>query len=227
MSEQEEVQIVQDPEEHWADLMEDDLRLLHRDNGGAGGAASLTTPSMAVYKVVSYIVQKSLDFDYQDVLEYGVDGVLGLYDMHVHLTAEEKEHLQQVLLSLGGRAQTGEMTRFSLGDDGEDSALAEVKYCSWNFAREALLKKLFMAALRQHRGQREVTPLEYFKDLAAKLGVSKAERIGTCFDMTPLDPSLIPTGNATREEEERADYERRCYYVVDDELMASMASAGC
>ena len=151
MSEQEEVQIVQDPEEHWADLMEDDLRLLHRDNDrSAGGAASLTTPSTAVYKVVCYIVQQSIDFDYQDVLEYGVDGVLGLYDMHVQLTAAEREHLQQVLLSLGGRAQTGEMARLA----NEDFLLEGLRERRWpSAARSKTSPAEFLVSLREKVGQ--------------------------------------------------------------------------
>jgi hypothetical protein len=120
MADYDDERVVQDPDEHWADLSEDDWRLLHRNDdgeGGAGAAAPLSSPSPAIYSVVSHIVSRGVDFDYQDVLELGVDGVLDLYDVSADLTVEEREHLRDVLLSLGGRVQTREMARLALAED--------------------------------------------------------------------------------------------------------------
>ena len=227
MSEQE-VVLVQESDEHEADLAEDDvasLRYEERRNGGAGGSAPLTLSGVGVYRLAKYIETIGVEFDYQDVLELEVDGVLGLYHISVTLTAEEREHLQDVLLNLGERVQTREMTQLSMA---EAPLLEGIRDRGWNFAREALLRKLFMAALRQQRRQREVTPLEYFIDLATKLGMGKVERMGACFDLMPLDPVMIPTGNATREEEEREYYARCCWndWDYDDSTEESMVSAG-
>jgi hypothetical protein len=120
MADYDDERVVQDPNEHWADLAEDDWRLLHRNDdgeGGAGAAAPLSTPSPAVYSIVSHIVSRGVNFDYQDVLELGVEGVLELYDVCADLTVEEREHLRDVLLSFGGRVQTREMARLALAED--------------------------------------------------------------------------------------------------------------
>jgi len=173
MTDSEQETVVQDPEEHWADLAEDDWRLLHRNDdgeGGAGAAAPLSRPSRAVYDVTSHIVNRGVEFDYQDVLELGVGGVLGLYDISVDLTTEEREHLRDVLLSLGARVQTREMARLSLT---EVPLLEGLRQRTWPLATEELHRKLSMQVLRSRQGREQLTPAEFLAGLGGRTGASK------------------------------------------------------
>jgi hypothetical protein len=180
MADSEDQGLVQDPEEHWADLMEDDWRLLHRNDdgeGGAGAAAPLSGPNRAAYDTVSYIVSRGVDFDYQDVLELGVDGVLGLYDISADLSGEERHHLRDVLLSLGGRVQTREMARLSLA---EDPLLEGLQQRTWPLRTEELHRKFSMQAFRNRQGREPVTPAEFLAGVRSRTTRASELRLGSC-----------------------------------------------
>lgn len=107
-----EQRIVHDPAEIWADIAEDDLacqrasqRKTERDTG------ERSSPSVKVYCIVNNILLRGISHDYQDVLEYGVEGVLAWYGWHVALSECERNSLGAWLLGIGGWYQTREVAR--------------------------------------------------------------------------------------------------------------------
>ena len=62
--------------EFWADIMEDDFASQRHAKRASGEDSS---PSYKVYRMVQDILRRGISHDYQDVLEFGVEGVLAGY----------------------------------------------------------------------------------------------------------------------------------------------------
>jgi len=95
-------------EEFSASLREDEFaeeRHLQRKSGED------SSPSTRVYNIVNYILINGIHHDYQDVLEFGVQGILGQYNIYQALTRWEQASLWKFLLGIGGWKQTQEIAR--------------------------------------------------------------------------------------------------------------------
>lgn len=113
---------IEDLQEYAAMLLEDEMAELrhhereHRDNGG-GNPSQLVR--MAVNAAVVRILNVGVTHDYQDVLAYGVEGVLSMYGIVVPLTEVAQKLLRTDLVSLGEREQTHEITRLSMAGEND------------------------------------------------------------------------------------------------------------
>jgi len=107
--------------------------------------------SLKVFGVVERVKALGVVHDFQDVLESGgVDGVLGLYDVHVVLSGDERRELREFLLRVGGVVQAREVARFVDDGEGENSRLlAGVRSVEWSVRDEELFRKVFLAGLRE------------------------------------------------------------------------------
>lgn len=146
--EQETQQLIEQAEDPWVDLLEDDFAELRKRDRGGGGEAPLQ--SMKVFRIVECINLSGVEFDYQDVLELGVQGVLAKFGIYCCLTEDEHLLLWDALAELGGHCQTQEMLRVS---DRDDYLLPQIGYRTFSLRDEAAFRKAYLAGLRKkHRG---------------------------------------------------------------------------
>ncbi len=126
---QEVEQLVVDPEEHWANIMEDDNAFQRKLDRGSGGG-DLSSPDTKVFFVMQKILKNSVVHDYQDVIEFGVDGVLGMYGVSIDMNERERQSLREWLVRLGERVQTREMSRLAFNK--VDSLLSDATRQCWS-----------------------------------------------------------------------------------------------
>jgi hypothetical protein len=141
-----ELQLVEPSEDAWVDICEDDLAEQRKRDRGGGVRGEAPLQSIRVGRMVEYIRLFGVEFDYQDVLEHGIDWVLAKYGLHFCLSVGEQQLLWDALLELGEHCQTQEMLRVS---DRDDYLLPQLKYRGFSLRGEAVFRRAFLAGLRK------------------------------------------------------------------------------
>lgn len=76
---------------------------------------SSSSISYKVFRIVCFLGSVEVLHDVQDLLEFGVRGVLGWYGVHCLLTEREELELGRFLFGMGEELQTREMVGMVLG----------------------------------------------------------------------------------------------------------------
>ena len=123
---QKEQAIIEQAENAWTGITEDDLAQQRR---GPGGNGEHYAPSFKVFRIVEDIATCGAEHDYQDVLEFGVQGVLAMYGLSLYLTKDEEQLMRESLLEMGEQRQTSEVVR--LATSCVDEPLRGLRDRSW------------------------------------------------------------------------------------------------
>jgi len=105
--------------------------------------------SFRVYCIVEYVRLRGVDFDYQDVLEHGVVGILTEYGIVCLLSEGERVLLMDSLVELGMQRQTLELLRVAGLDDPALSQVKSGRSGRFSLRDEAAFRRVFLAGLRR------------------------------------------------------------------------------
>jgi hypothetical protein len=128
------------------------------DEGGSYGMedeecqVARGSTSAAVTATVTALIQQGTHHDYQDVIEFGVEGVLNTYGLGAGLTNAERDQLRVALLKLGGIFQTREVIR--LLHEETNPILDQIRPHTWSLRMEGVLRKALLAELREEQAER-------------------------------------------------------------------------